>query len=419
MKIGMLVYNDFVNDIRVHKEARDLARAAHTVLVVATRSHPDLPSRERRSGYEIARVPISPAWRMRMRRPIAEIVARRPGSVAGRLIDGARRHPLRRLWIAERNRAHYGRGAVEALRRFGPEVVHCHDLDTLDLGFRIGGAPVVYDSHELWRENNFLLKQPRHVQRRLREREAALIRKAAAVIITEEGRAEKLREWYPGVEPIVVMNRQDGDPTPRTEVLRRRLGLDPPRLILLYQGMIHRDRGVFVVLDALQRLPESFVYVAIGPGPDAPLLARRIERLGLAGRAFCLPPVPLDELPELTASADIGLSVFQNTSLSYYLSAPNKLFEYMRAGLPIVASDFPEVARLWEAGDLGERVDPADPSAVARAILALHGDADRRRRIAETARRLCRERFNWEGEARKLISLYADLDARITASRTR
>jgi glycosyltransferase involved in cell wall biosynthesis len=181
--------------------------------------------------------------------------------------------------------------------------------------------------------------------------------------------------------------------------------------------MIHRDRGVFVILEALQRLPEAFVYVAIGPGPDAPALARRIERLGLVGRAFCLPPVPLDELPALTASADIGLSVFQNTSLSYYLAAPNKLFEYMRAGLPIVASDFPEVARLWEAGDLGERVDPADPSAVARAVSALYEDADRRRRIAETAQRLARERFSWEGEARKLIALYAELDARIAASR--
>jgi len=411
MRIAMIVYNDFVNDLRVHKEARDLTRAGHEVTVVATRSRSHLPELERRSGYAVRRVRFSAGWRTSIRGEL-DRVERRTTSLAGRVVDAVRRFPPRRRWIAERNRRRFGRGAAQVIRGLRPDAIHAHDLDTLDVGADLArdlGKPLVYDSHELWRANNFIQRKPARVQRQWFRREETLIGRAAAVIITTESRAARLREWYPGVDPVVVMNCQDGDPTPRTTALRDRLGLGPDRRILLYQGLMHADRGIFVALDALVRLPHEVVFVAIGAGGDAPRFARTVAHRGLSDRAFHVPEVPHEELAPLTASADLGLSLIQNTSESYYLSAPNKLFEFMRAGLPIVASDFPEVRRILELGDVGEAVDPASPAGVATAVERLEADPARRATIQDTAHRLLRERYNWQLQAEKLVAIYERL----------
>ncbi len=411
MRIGMLLYNDFVNDNRVHREARDLTAAGHEVLIVAARSRPDLPEQES-PGYSVRRVPVSSGWRTLVRGEFNRVIRERPTSVAGRLLDRIRRNRLRRSWVLERMRGRWAKGAARRLEAWRPDAIHCHDLDTLDVGARLSArldVPYVYDSHELWRENNYLLKAPGSVIRRYRRMESDLIGGAACVIMTARSQAEQVSEWYPGVSPILVMNCQDGEPTPRTTTLRERFGLEENHRILLYQGLINADRGIFVALEALRRLPEPFVYIVLGDGQDSAELKRRIDSFGLAKRAFHPGSVPGSELPDATASADYGLALFQNTSLAHYLVSPNKVFEYMRAGLPVVASDFPEFQRLWSSADLGVRVDPTDAVAVANALLTLEDDRPRRERIHSDAQRLVRETFNWQNQMSNLLAVYESL----------
>jgi len=411
----MLLFNDFVQDLRVHKEARDLGHHGHEVFVVCTRTGFQLPELETRDGYRIHRVPISAPLRTAVRPVLNRISTKRPRSLPARVVDALRRHKWRRERAAERARTIFGRGAAEVLTRFAPDVVHAHDLDTLDFGATLAerlGVPLVYDSHELWRESNFLRKKSLRAQARWRLREETFAPRADVVVLTEETRAEQFATWYPGTAPMVVMNCQDATPVERTRALRERLTLTDEHRIVLYQGLIHADRGLLVVLDALPLLPEAFVFVAIGQGADASSFQRAIAKRGLEHRAFYLPPVHHEALAPLTASADYGVSLVQNTSLSYYLSAPNKLFEFMRAGLPMVASDFPEIRRVFAHGDLGERIDPADPNALADALLRLEADAPRRARIAVTARALVRDRYNWEHEMARLLAAYASLAAR-------
>ncbi len=413
MKIGMILYNDFENDNRVHREARDLAAHGHDVLIVATRSHPGLAESERR-GYAVRRVPVSLGWRTRLRGGFNRIARERPASLTGRLIDRARKVRVRQWWVMERNRRRFGQGVARVLDNWRPDAVHCHDLNVLDIGARVAArldVPFIYDSHELWRENNYLLKAPSTVLRRYRRMEAELIGRAACVIMTAESQAEKIREWYPGINPIIVMNCQDGEPTPRTDYLRRRLGLGDEKRILLYQGLVHRDRGVFVTLEALSRLPARFVGVILGFGEDVPSVVRWIRERRMESRAFYLPPVPVEALPPVTASADYGIALFQNTSLAYYLISPNKVFEYMRAGLPLVTSNFPEFVRLWDSADLGERVDPANPMQVADAVLRLEADAARRERITRNAQQLVRDTYNWQNQMKNLLAVYDSLAA--------
>jgi glycosyltransferase involved in cell wall biosynthesis len=414
MNICMLLHNDFTNDLRVHKEARDLVRAGHRVTIVAARLDESVELREAAGGYEVRRIDLFPSWRVRARESAVRSIRSRPASLHARLLEAIRQSRPRQALLWNRLHRRFRRAALELVPRLEPEAIHAHDLDTLDVGYEASrrlGVPLVYDSHELWRENNFLLKESPWRRWRFRRLEQQLIGRAARVITTTESRGEALERWYGIERPVIVMNCQDPVDLPPGDRLSRELELPSSARILLYQGLAAFDRGLLVGLDLLERLPETFRYVTLGNGRDLERLQRIILDRGLGSRAFTLGGVPPAELPSYTCSAHYGLSLIQNTSLSYYLSAPNKIFEYMTAGIPLVAGDFPELRRLREQGDVGELVDPADPEAAARAVLRLEKDPPRRERIRRETRRLVGETYNWPKQAEKLISLYDSLSA--------
>jgi len=122
-------------------------------------------------------------------------------------------------------------------------------------------------------------------------------------------------------------------------------------------------------------------------------------------RVFMPGWVPLEELPLYTASADVGLCLIENLGYSYYLSLPNKLFQYIMAGVPVLASDFPEIGRIVRETGVGLPVDPSDPEDVADKARRLLEDGGLRRRCSENARRAA-EVYNWEVEKVKLYEIY-------------
>ena len=101
----------------------------------------------------------------------------------------------------------------------------------------------------------------------------------------------------------------------------------------------------------------------------------------------------------------------QPASLSYRLALPNKLFQYMAAGIPVVASDFPDVRRVVEGSGAGVVVDPTDPRAVAAAIRRLIDDPSLARSMGAAGRRAVRERFNWDRSAHELLRGYGTIEA--------
>jgi glycosyltransferase involved in cell wall biosynthesis len=109
--------------------------------------------------------------------------------------------------------------------------------------------------------------------------------------------------------------------------------------------------------------------------------------------------------------ADAGLVCFLPAP-NHVEAGPNKLFEYMAAGLPVIASDFPAWRPIVEGNDCGLCVDPADPAAIARAILYLAENPGRRAEMGANGRRAVMERYNWEAEGRRLIAAYERLTRR-------
>lgn len=424
--ICMLVRNPFTHDARATREAGTLTDAGFRVVVVAVRSDPSLPAREERGGLVVERIAVTGRVFRLLRRAVSpagraqRIGLRRspaPGgpAPAGRSPAGepsALGQNLRDAVIS------FGRSmstilyVIKAARRaraFRPLAYHCHDLDTLPAGIlaaRRAPAPILYDSHELYAHLN--VPHPTRLRRRFVEMvERRALRRVTSVVTVNESIARHLAERYGIERPVVVMNAPPaGGPSGDGEIP------DPFRreaLKALYLGGVTRGRGIEEAIEALRHLPEAILILM---GPEQPPFGEefrdRAARTGVADRVFFVPPVPHELVTAVAAHATVGLVTIANVCLSYYYSLPNKLFECLHAGLPVVTSDFPELRRIVDTYRVGRTCDPSDPRAIAAAIRDLVADPEAYAHLRERARAAARD-FTWEREAEKLLAVYRDV----------
>jgi glycosyltransferase involved in cell wall biosynthesis len=125
-----------------------------------------------------------------------------------------------------------------------------------------------------------------------------------------------------------------------------------------------------------------------------------------------LPPRPFEDLAHTAAAATIGLVPLSPKTLNSYLGDTNKLFEYLMGGIPVAASDLPEIRRVVTSGDppVGELFDPDSAESIAEAVSKLLADPELYERRRREARRLALELFNWEIEERRLLAIYRRLE---------
>ncbi len=155
---------------------------------------------------------------------------------------------------------------------------------------------------------------------------------------------------------------------------------------------------------ATERCPElALVLMGTGNARYVSSLQQLASRLGVTQRVHFLAPVPPDQVVANARSADLGVVVPQPVSLNFEVSLPNKLFQYLAAGLPVVASDFPELARVIVGHDVGVTCDPGDPQAIVGAIREVTGDPFRNEALRMNAHASC-ETFNWTRESSKLLA---------------
>jgi glycosyltransferase involved in cell wall biosynthesis len=282
--------------------------------------------------------------------------------------------------------------------------VNCHSLPVLPLCVRLAartGATLVYDAHELETETNGL-RGVRQLGSRLVER--ALIGRADAVIVVGEAIADWYQRRYAMPRPAVVLNCPDRSRVGRSNLLRERLGISPGQRIFLCQGILGAGRGIELLCEAWDRLPAPRpALVFMGDGPLELLVAEAGSRNPDVRR---IPAVPPEEVLAYGASADVGLCLVQATCLSYALCMPNKLFEYLHAGLPVVVSNLSELGQLVRDARVGRVVAGDDAGSVAATVLEMNasdlgafGPA-----VAEAARK-----YNWQAQADVLVTLYTKL----------
>lgn len=203
-----------------------------------------------------------------------------------------------------------------------------------------------------------------------------------------------LREHYAVPDPILIPNvppRQDPEPD---DYLREAAGVEPGTPIVLHQGSMQAERGCEVLVRATHRLERGTV-VFLGGGPLRDRLREQVSAEALNDRVRFVDPVPPDRLLSLTAGATLGVSLLQATCRNHEYALPNKFFQYLMAGLPVVVSDLREMGGLVREYDVGRVVPPGDADAVAETLSELLDRPDLRERLAENRLRLL-DRYAWE-----------------------
>lgn len=290
------------------------------------------------------------------------------------------------------------------------DVVVAHDLPILLTAAEAAaqhGARLVYDSHELYCEQEF---EPR-LKRMWSEIERRIIGACDTVITVNPSIARELEKRYGLTRVNVVQNaeRADGPAPEKGRLFHEAFGLDAFAVIVLFQGGLLAGRNLESLVDAMACITTPAVHlVFLGDGALAKRLSRRAEAANISHRVHFHPAVAQDELLRHTASADLGIIPYQATCLNNLYCTPNKLFEYVAAAVPMLATDLPELRRLIAGNDIGLMTDTGSPRAIARAIDGLVANRAQLKRFRANVIDV-RRKLNWAEESKILIDIFRGL----------
>lgn len=302
------------------------------------------------------------------------------------------------------------RRIYEVARHHSARVYHASDLyvlPSLTLLARRRGARLAYDARERYPYVAATRGRP-HVRAFWWLLEAFFVRFADAVFTVSSEIRREMARAYRIEPPVLLPNVPPLQPLPeKSSLLLDRLPAAARRPLILHQGQMRKQRGLDHLLEAFSEVRGGHL-VFLGNGPFQNLLEEQVQRLDLSDRVSFLPPVPPDELIPHTASADIGVTLLEDSCRNHRYALPNKLFEYAMAGLPIVGSDLPEIGSYIRTHGAGLTVEPRDHTALAAALQRLVDDAKLRTRCGTNARRAV-ETFHWGHASERLTSAYRAL----------
>jgi len=288
----------------------------------------------------------------------------------------------------------------EAGLSYPSDLVIAHDLPALGAACRLAqqwNASLIYDAHELYYEQVIFSKIQKKI---MYEREKELIVKCDAILTVNQSIADELEKRYFCRKPHVLINGIDPPPVFNPEIKNHKFHdffpIDPTSNLILYQGNLNYYRDLEKIVIAMKYIKNSHVVLVImGDGPLKKKLQALIVRYNLTKKVFLKEAVPQDELLYWTASADIGIIPYIAVDLNTEYCTPNKLFEYIQAGLPIFASNLPELNKFVRENHFGWATDFDNPHKIAHTIDTIFSDADE---ILDHRSNVLKERykFSWD-----------------------
>lgn len=268
-----------------------------------------------------------------------------------------------------------------------------NDTDTLLPNFwvsKIRHKRLCFDAHELFPQLPELIHRP-CIQYFWERIENCIFPKLTCAFTVCQSIADYYEKRY-GIKMTVLRNvPEQKDLTQYVPILDF-----PGKNIILYQGAVNVGRGLEQAIEAMSLL-ENAVLVIVGDGDVLPQLQRQVIESNLSDKVVFTGRVPLEELPRYTISAKVGLALLEQEGLSYYYALPNRIFDFIQAGIPILATDFPEMARVVKEYQVGKTIAENRPEMIAKAIREMLSQNYSKENFAKAASDFC-----WDNEQQKI-----------------
>ncbi len=298
---------------------------------------------------------------------------------------------------------------LQAARNVPARVYHASDLYSLPamrLAAKIHRSRLVYDARELYSHVAATAGRP-WVRAFWFQAERRNIGATHAVFTVSDSIADRLSRSYRIARPAVLHNVPDMQHPLPAGTLRVRAGVDNDTVLILHQGHVQRNRGCFALVDAMHDI-HGAAAVFMGGGSLMASLKRAVRERGLDMRVRFVDPVPPDELLPVTADADLGVTLLEDTCLNHRYALPNKLFEYLMAGVPVLASDLREMRAVVQDFNVGMVVHPSDRTALVRTLQRCVDDAEARQQWSINAAKVF-DRYSWAIASERFTTAYRKL----------
>ena len=289
------------------------------------------------------------------------------------------------------------------------DLIFSNDLDTLPacwLASNLRGKKLVYDSHEYYTGVPELEGRPL-VRKIWKSIERFIFPKLKTVITVNESIANLFRNEYGNeihvIRNVPMQNAFQPSPSDREE-MRRKMGVKTTEKLLILQGSgINRDRGAEEAVMAMRSINNSRLLL-LGGGDVVTELQKLAENFGVSDKIIFLPRMSYQEMMKYTAACDLGLTFDKNTNINYRFSLPNKIFDYIRAGIPVMASRLPEVEKIVDGYGIGWFISCHEPEMMAQEMEAVLQDESAIARCRKNLQ-LAAADLTWENELKKYPKL--------------
>ena len=356
MKIIVSVTNDLVTDQRVHKVCTSLHEAGYEVKLVG---------RKFRYSQSLARSYQTRRMRLFFNRSF--------------------------LFYAEYNIRLFFLLLFEKA-----DILLANDTDSLPANFavsKIKRKKLIFDAHEMFPEVPEVVDRP-FVKKCWTKIEDLIFPQLDRAYTVCQSIADLYNEKY-NLNMQVVRNiplaGQDKAIVPAIDKQNKK--------IILYQGAVNIGRGIDRIIDAMPYL-DDFLFYVVGDGDCLADLRKSVRDKQLDDKVKFTGRVPFEDLPAYTASADIGVNLLDNKGLNYYYALPNRIFDYIRHTIPILANDFPEVRRIISHYRVGKLIDHFEPEYLASVIREMVSEAKNKEGFA-----LANKELTWENESLVLLKM--------------
>lgn len=303
------------------------------------------------------------------------------------------------------------------ISRLNPDIISGHDLLGLKIGwwsslFKFHKPKLVYDSHE-FTYGQASAKSWLH-RAKIKFWESLILPKCSMVIEVNDSISDAVQKLY-GLKkrPVTIRSTPNNWRIDKEEILKNRKEflsankLSDNTFLLVTLGRIVYDNGIKEAVEVISKTKGTALLI-LGPYSMSSDLNKSkdwVQSLGVEDRVIFHDAVPQDDIWRLAGMADASLCLINNNNTSFYLSLPNKLFESIQSLVPIIGSNFPEIANIINGYGIGECCNPSNIDEIVSAIDKIKGEKS----LLQDNLEIAKSELSWENESEKLLSAYKNI----------